>query len=138
MMVTRRVVVRVADTEVHVFGRGRAVLGTVINPPLISGASVASADGLIIRRRAGDEDQNYGNYAGTYGFTALIDGGRLRLQACDLVNDTGSCVLIKGGADPTLASCKCVTWAEGVRVAIWFAFFFCPAQASSRFCTPFV
>ena len=94
-----------ADHEVHIFGRGRAVLRTNASHVVISEAVVATLDGLILRR----ESDNLLSLRNRNGVE--IRGGRLRLQACDVACDgreSGSCVYVQGGADPTLASCTCV------------------------------
>ena len=85
--------------EVHVFGRGRATILTAQGFVVTSDSAVATLDGLVIRREAG----GYG------GRGVFIEGGALRLQACDITSASESsfCVFIQGG-DPVLASCTCV------------------------------
>ena len=86
--------VLLADQEVHVFGRGQAVLradGAV----LIIRAEKATVDGVAVRCESG-----YGH--GDCG--VWINGGRMRLQACNVTSASDACVRISGG-DPILASC---------------------------------
>ena len=88
-----------ADQEVHVFGRGEALLrvgssGTV----LTSLAAMATLDGLALRREVGGSLGDCG---------VSIKGGRLRLQACDVFNATGTCICVEGGAEPVMTSCRC-------------------------------
>ena len=91
-----------ADKVVHVFGRGQATLRTTFNP-VASVAATSTLDGLIIRRDSGSP----GGYAAID--AVWINGGRLRMQACNVTNNAiGSCVKIDGGADPILVACKCV------------------------------
>ena len=85
--------------EVHVFGRGLAKLRTRMGEVVTSESDVATIDGLIIRREAGGDSKDYGVW---------IKGGRLRLQACDITSASLACVAFSGGADPTVALCKCV------------------------------
>ena len=88
-----------AEKKVHVFGRGRATLRTAEGTVLYSSASVSTVDGLILRREAG---------GGSSDCCVWVGGGRLRLQACDITSASLACVAFSGGADPILASCKCV------------------------------
>ena len=89
-----------ANKVVHVFGRGCATLQTADVTVLISSAQESTIDKLAIRREAGGS----GDCDGVW-----IRGGRLRMQACDVTSAaSGACVMIEGGADPVLASCKCV------------------------------
>ena len=80
-----------ADKVVHVFGRGLATLRTAAGNVVTSRAAEATCHGLIIQREAG----------GGFGDGVLIRGGSLRLQACDVTNAAGSCIVIQGG-DPVL------------------------------------
>ena len=83
--------------EVHVFGRGRATLRTADDFVLTSSTVTSTIDGLILRREAG----------GGRHYCVWITGGRLRLQACDIASASLACVVIQGGADPTVAACRC-------------------------------
>ena len=86
-----------ADTEVYVFGRGCATLRAADGNVLTSSAAKAALDGLVIRREAG----------GALGYGVWINGGRLRLQACDVTSASHSSVLITNGADPVVSACRC-------------------------------
>ena len=86
-----------ADKEVHVFGRGQAVLLRANGTTLTSFATKATIDGLLIRC------QGNGN-------AVSIRGGGLRLQASDLAC-TGwqvPIVFVAGGAtsDATIIGCR--------------------------------
>ena len=89
-----------ADQEVHVFGRGQAVLRTAAGRVLISLAAKATLDGLILRR----EQEN----CSSEDCCVWLGGGRLRLQACDVTCESGDCIHVKNGANPLLVSCQCV------------------------------
>ena len=80
---------------VHVFGRGRATLRTAEENVLTSSADASTVDGLILRREAG----------GGANYCVKINGGRLRLQACDITSASFVCVGITGG-DPLVAACR--------------------------------
>ena len=86
-----------ADQEVHVVGRGEALLWTVEGHALVCKAVRATVDGLLLHAEANGGDEING---------VLITAGRLRLQACDVVCTSWECLLIEGGADPTVASCR--------------------------------
>jgi len=91
-----------ADKEVHVFGRGRALLRVAMGTVLTSEAATSTVDGLIIRREAGNIGDNHRD-------CVWIKGGQLRMQMCDIVCDSPvPGVAIEGGADPVLHSCRCV------------------------------
>ena len=89
------------DREVHVFGRGAAVLclaegveGDVVSAT----AGSATLDGVHIRK--GVEASEGGH------FGVLVTDGRLRLQACDVESLSQSCVCVRGaGSAPTLTGC---------------------------------
>ena len=88
---------------VHVFGRGLATLRAATGTVVTSEAAASTLDGLVIRREVAGSGDSYGVW---------IKGGRLRLQACNITSAAQECVFIQGGADPLLASCKCVrSWA---------------------------
>ena len=90
-----------ADKEVHVFGRGRATLKNASGlAVVISDAGTSTLDGLVIRREKGGLFD--------YGSGVIIEGGTLRMQACDVTSASYHCVKIEGGADPVLVACKCV------------------------------
>ena len=93
-------VVLTADKVVHVFGRGRATLQTSAGEVVISQASKATLDGILIQRMAGNTSNK--DYA-----VWIVHGG-LRMQACEITCAALACVCIDGGADPVLAACKCV------------------------------
>ena len=97
----------VVGKVVHVFGRGCAVLRTAAGEVITSSADAATVDGLIVRREAGGDDNDYGVW---------IRGGRLRLQACDITCASLACIHIEGGADPTLVACRCFIshWRAGL------------------------
>ena len=89
------------DREVHVFGRGAAVLcladdaeGDVVSAT----AGRATLDGVHIRK---------GVELGAIGHSGvLVTDGRLRLQACDVESLSQSCVCVRGaGSAPTLTGC---------------------------------
>ena len=88
----------VPDKVVHVFGRGRATLQAAEGTVLASTAASATVDGLILRREAG----------GGRNYCVKINGGRLRLQACDITNAElyVHCVGISDGADPIVTSSR--------------------------------
>ena len=90
-----------AGQEVHVFGRGRATLHFANGVVVMSEASRATMDGLIVWREAGGAIFNSRA-------CVLIRSGRLRLQACDISSAASGayCVCIEGGADPFLSACK--------------------------------
>ena len=95
-----------AEKEVHVFGRGRATLRAASGKAVVtSEAAVATIDGLVIRREAGNVS----------GSGVWITGGALCMQACDITSAANdACVWIRGG-EPVLASCRCVReWREWV------------------------
>ena len=96
-----------ADREVHVFGRGQAVLRMADGTVLTCEAAVATIDGLIVRREAGDSDQPESG--------VWIRGGHLRLQACHVSNAGHASITIEGGGDPTVAACMYV---EGALAAV--------------------
>ena len=88
--------------EVHVFGRGLAVLRAAEGAVLTILSALATVDGLVVRNEMSIEpnDDDDGIYA------VWIRGGGLRLQACDLVSNAGTCVRIEGGANATVVSCR--------------------------------
>jgi len=86
-----------ATKEVHIFGRGRAMLRAEAGQLVASEAVEATLDGLVVRRDPGE-------YGGT-SYGVLITDGALRVQACDITCAVGPCVYIEGG-DPVLASCR--------------------------------
>ena len=88
--------------EVHVFGRGLAVLSTSTGEVLVSEAVTSTVDGLVIQRKVNDAVNDY---------AVWIARGGLRMQACDVTSASLACVCVQGGADPVLASCKCGTGA---------------------------
>ena len=89
-----------ADKKVHVFGRGHATLRTATGAVVRCEAFEATLDGLLIRRYAGGAHDC--ECDGVW-----IKGGRLRMQACDITSAASSvCVLIEGGADPVMTSCR--------------------------------
>ena len=92
-----------AGKVVHVFGRGRATLRAATGAVVTSEAVEGTLDGLILRREVGGTGNNRRD-------CVWINGGRLRLQACDVTcaEPYAACVFIEGGADPTLVVCKCV------------------------------
>jgi len=93
-----------AGKEVHVFGRGLATLQSSGGAVVTSKTAVATLDGLIVRHEANVTDEDGGQGADA----VLIEGGNLRLQACDVTNATWtSCVSIVGGANPVLTRCTC-------------------------------
>ena len=87
-----------AGKVVHVFGRGLATLRAATGTVVTSEAAEGTVDGLIIRREVGSAFKNK---------CVWINGGRLRLQACD-VTSASPCIVIEGAADPILTACKCV------------------------------
>ena len=98
-----------AGKVVHVFGRGRATLRASTGAVVTSEADTSTMDGLVIRREAPHDDEEEEEEWGE-GDCVWIKGGRLRLQACDVTGDAiySYCVVIEGGADPVLTTCKCV------------------------------
>ena len=93
---------------VHVFGRGRALLKTSTGAVVMSEAATSTLDGLIIRREASRNDEEEEAEEKSHG--VWIKGGRLQLLVCDVTcaKRDANCVVIEGGADPVLSSCKCV------------------------------
>ena len=91
---------RTADKEVHVFGRGQAILRATTRHVLTSVAATATLDGLIVRP---PEAVGADAFCGVW-----IAGGALRLQACDITGATLACLVISGGAgtDPMVSGCK--------------------------------
>ena len=89
-----------ADKEVHVFGRGRALLQSAAFGVIASEAARSTLDGLIVRC----ESKSKGRGEREGGIT--VKGGRLRIQACDVTSASIPCISI-GGGDPTVASCRC-------------------------------
>ena len=89
--------------EVHVFGRGAAVLQV---PPSGMGVSciapVSTLDGLLVRGPAAQLDPT-----GTAGTAVSIAGGAVRLQECDISSGAVLGVKVAGGADPLLMNCRC-------------------------------
>ena len=100
-----------AGKVVHVFGRGRALLQTSTGTLVTSESATSTLDGLIIRREAShnDEEEEEVEEEEEDDFSVWIKGGRLHLQACDVTSAAldSTCVVIEGGADPLLVSCKC-------------------------------
>ena len=92
-----------AGKVVHVFGRGLATMRTEAGTVVTSEVAEGTMDGLIIRREAGGNSNDGCD-------CVWINGGRLRLQACDVTcaNFWAFSVVIEGGADPLLVACKCV------------------------------
>ena len=90
-----------ASKVVHVFGRGLATLRAATGTVVTSEAAEGTLDGLIIRREAGDTSNIYHD-------CVWINGGRLRLQECDIASAAlyVHCIVIEGGADPVLAACQ--------------------------------
>ena len=88
-----------ARKEVHVFGRGRAILRTAAGEVIVSAASMATIDGLIVRTGAHTEGD------GHYGI--LITAGKLRVQACDVSSQSRSGICVQGPtADPFIVGCR--------------------------------
>ena len=85
----------VLSKTVHLFGRGKARLRAADGDVLTSTAPSATVDGLIIRREPGGADHGI-----------WVQGGRLRLQACDIVSASAACVAISRGADPVVHGCR--------------------------------
>ena len=85
------------DKEVHVFGRGLATLWTAAGAVVDSEAAKSTLDGLAIRREA----------SRFWFYGVWIRGGGLRLQDCRITCASGSSVVVAGGADPVLTSCRC-------------------------------
>ena len=85
-----------ADKEVHVFGRGQATLRTWSGDVLYSRAATSTIEGLAMWQVGFRNDER----------GVKIEGGQLRLQACDIRSAYGICMMIKGGADPLIASCR--------------------------------
>ena len=113
-----------AGKVVHVFGRGRALLQTSIGTLVTSESATSTLDGLIIRREASHNDEEEEEEVDD--FSVWIKGGRLHLQACDVTSAAldSTCVVIEGGADPLLVSCKCVRLSPhplfgGAREGLW-------------------
>ena len=93
------------DKEVHVFGRGQAVLRTSAGIVLSSTAATATLDGLAIEREQGDDDEEVEQGASASDEHALaIFGGALRVQTCEVTSFPSACVYI-GGGDPVLTNC---------------------------------
>ena len=90
-----------AGKVVHVFGRGLATLRAARGTVVTSEADTSTLDGLIIRRESGGIGNNQRD-------CVWIKGGRLRLQACDIMGAANYtyCVTIEGGANPRLVACK--------------------------------
>ena len=90
-----------AGKVVHVFGRGHATLRAAMGAVVTSEAARGTLDGLIILREAGGPVND--TPCGVW-----IRGGRLRLQGCDVTcaQPDSSCIIIEGGADPLLLSCR--------------------------------
>ena len=101
-----------ANKEVHVFGRGQAVLRTSYYDVVTCSAVTATLDGLIIRREAVIDDEGDELVDGYGVACVVVSGGRLRLQACDLAGTAfargAASAWISGGTDPVFSSCKCV------------------------------
>ena len=98
------------DRDVCVFGRGAATLESETGDVIIVTAARAVLDGLHVRQ-ASDA-----RHAPT-GCGVLINGGRSRLQSCDISSECCFCVEI-GGAEtaPTVINCRC---ALGLTSAIY-------------------
>ena len=90
--------VLVADREVHVFGRGQATLQAAFDV-FTSYAVRATADGLIVR-------QEESSKPGLFDCVA-IQGGALRLQACDIIAVSATGIKVSGaGTNPVIAECR--------------------------------
>ena len=88
-----------AEKKVHVFGRGRATLWPERHFLLQSEADTSTCDGLVLGREHGDFGM---------GNCVVVSGGGLRLQACDVRSMAAArSIIVMGGADPVLASCRC-------------------------------
>ena len=93
-----------ADQEVHVFGRGLATMRTISRSVVLSEASKATIDGLIIRHEGGIRDSCS---------AVRIPSGNLRLQASDV--SSASCLGISIGewfhshieTNATIVGCRC-------------------------------
>ena len=98
-----------ADRSVHVFGRGQATLWAATDSAIISNASEATVDGIVLRCEA----TGWG-WADTSKHGVLITGGRLRVQACDIssTHGSGETMRIEGG-DPVIIGCTCVALGWG-------------------------
>jgi len=83
--------------EVHVFGRGLAVLSTSTGEVLVSEAVTSTVDGLVIQRKASAAMNDYAVW--------IVRGG-LRMQSCDVTSASLACICVDGGADPRLTACK--------------------------------
>ena len=89
--------------EVHIFGRGEAVLQASEGDIVVSSAPVATLDGVIVRRSPGGEAST----------GVWVKGGGLRLQRCDVSSAAGACVTVSEGSDPVITGCKCVVQGMG-------------------------
>ena len=97
-----------ADKVVHVFGRGQATLRTAAGTVVTSEAAIATLDGLVIRREAGDDE---GEHDADDDGCVFIMGGALRLRGCDVsCAHYSACIHIEGspGTDPVVTGCTCV------------------------------
>ena len=93
-----------ADKEVHVFGRGRATLRSAAGTVVTSSSAVSTIDGIVVRQERIIE----GIHRSSFG--VAIEGGALRVQACDISSASDACIFVTGGAgtDPVVTGCKCV------------------------------
>ena len=84
-----------ASKEVHVFGRRRATLQLADGHVITSDAATSTIDGLTLGRVPGGTEAGRGVW---------VRGGRLRVQACDIVGPTLAGVFVNGGADPIVVA----------------------------------
>ena len=95
------------DKEVHVFGRGQAVLRTSAGHVVSSTAAKGTLDGLTIEREQGDDDDDWVEHGGAdegTEYALAVFGGALRVQTCEITCFPSPCVYI-GGGDPVLVTC---------------------------------
>ena len=87
-----------ANKVVHVFGRSQATLQTVGGEVVTSAANKATIDGLIVRTEA------HASGKGHHGI--LITAGNLRVQNCNVSNQSRSGICVTGpAADPFIVDC---------------------------------
>ena len=70
--------------------------------PHHSRAAASTVDGVIVRQVAAAGGP--GIFSGV-----AIEGGALRLQACQISSASGACIYVSGGAgtDPAVIACEC-------------------------------
>ena len=97
-----------ADKEVHVFGCGRATLGTAAGTVVTSRSETATLDGLIVRTGA--------HTFGSGHFGILVTAGKLRVQACDVSSQSRAGICATGpAADPFIAGCRLHHGVRGIK-----------------------